>query len=281
MNAVRRVSYVFLCVVPLLNGVAVGVRAFRVPGIYQAVGGAYFAAIVASAWITGASAIVTGGQQERRLALAGGFLLLPSTLIALLWVGLGTPWQATPAENRLRFLVLMLGSIAVTAGFVMLAQAVREAGERVYSTLGTVFAGLAGAGYLVWTSFALGAYVMRVRHGEMPEAVHPISEVFESLQLNVCLLTYLATLTLVACMGQVRWLGRAATRAYVAANAALLIFLVLAAFSYPDPSVSNQPWYLQPGFVAGIPAVPWLMPYLLGVLLLRRAGRPSPGNTKA
>lgn len=281
MNAVRRVSYLFLCAVPLLNMVAVGVRAFRVPGAFQAVGAVYFAAICAAAWITGASAILARGQQERRIALAGGFLLLPSALIALLWVGLGTPWQATPTENRLRFLVLMLGSIAVTAGFVMVAQAVREAGERVYSTLGTVFASLAGAGYLVWTSFALGAYVMRVRHGEIPDAVRPISEVLESLQLNVCLLTYLATVTLAACMGQVRWLGRGATRAYVVANAILLLFLMLSAFSYPDPSANSQPWYLQPGFVAGIPAVPWLMPYLLGVVLLRRAGRPSPGISTA
>jgi len=280
MNAARRASYVFLCAVPLLNAVSVGVRAFRVPGIYQAVGVAYFAAIVVAAWITGASAMVKGTEQERRLAWAGGFLLLPSSLIALLWVGLGPPWQATPPENRLRYLVLMLGSIAVTAGFVMLGQAVREAGERIYSALGTVFAGLAGAGYLVWTSFLLGIYVLRVRQGAIPEAIHPISEIFESLQLNVCLLTYLSTFTLAVCMGQVRWLGRGATRAYVIANGALLIFLVFATFSYPDPSASSQPWYLQPGFVAGIPAVPWLMPYLLGVVLLRRAGRASVNSAR-
>ena len=31
MNTVRRVSYVFLCIVPFLSFVVVGVRAFRVP----------------------------------------------------------------------------------------------------------------------------------------------------------------------------------------------------------------------------------------------------------
>ena len=66
MNAARRASYVFLCAVPLLNAVSVGVRAFRVPGIYQAVGVAYFAAIVVAAWITGASAI---GKSELALEL--------------------------------------------------------------------------------------------------------------------------------------------------------------------------------------------------------------------
>ena len=28
----------------------------------------------------------------------------------------------------------------------------------------------------------------------------------------------------------------------------------------------------HPGFIAGIPAVPWIMPYLFGVVLLRRTG---------
>jgi len=50
MNTIRRVSYVFLCIVPFLNFVVVGVRAFRVSGVYQAVGVAYFAAIAIAAW---------------------------------------------------------------------------------------------------------------------------------------------------------------------------------------------------------------------------------------
>ncbi len=50
MNTVRRVSYVFLCIVPFLTFVVAGVRAFRVPGVYQAVGVAYFAAIAIAAW---------------------------------------------------------------------------------------------------------------------------------------------------------------------------------------------------------------------------------------
>jgi hypothetical protein len=57
MNAVRRVSYVFLCIVPFLNFVIVGVRALRVPGVFQAVGLAYFAAIAIAAWTLGARAV--------------------------------------------------------------------------------------------------------------------------------------------------------------------------------------------------------------------------------
>ena len=38
MNTVRRVGYVFLCIVPFFSFVVGGVRAFRVPGVYQAAG---------------------------------------------------------------------------------------------------------------------------------------------------------------------------------------------------------------------------------------------------
>jgi hypothetical protein len=149
MNIVRRVSYVFLCIVPFLNFAVVGVRAFRVPGVYQAVGVVYFAAMAIAAWTLGARAIIGSAERERRLALAGMLLIVSSTLVTLLWVGLGPPWEATPVENRMRYLVLLIDWIAVTGGFVVLEQALQEAGERFYSALGTALAILAGAAYLV------------------------------------------------------------------------------------------------------------------------------------
>src|SRR5439155_26069437 len=107
MNTVRRVSYVFLCLVPFLCFVVVGVRAFRVPGVYQAVGVAYFAAIAIAVWILSAGAIRTDVQNRRLLGLAGILLVTPFALVALLWVGLGGPWQANAAENQMRYLALI------------------------------------------------------------------------------------------------------------------------------------------------------------------------------
>src|SRR5438132_10102277 len=98
MNTVRRVSYVFLCIVPFLCFVVVGVRAFRVPGVYQAVGVAYFAAVAIAAWTLGARAIRADVQGRRLLGLAGTLFVTPFALVALLWVGLGGPCQATAHE---------------------------------------------------------------------------------------------------------------------------------------------------------------------------------------
>ena len=73
----RRLSYVFLCMVPVLAIIVAAVRALRVPGVYQAIGGLLFAAIVIAAWILGARAIRSGAEGEQRLALAGVFLIVP------------------------------------------------------------------------------------------------------------------------------------------------------------------------------------------------------------
>ena len=270
----RRVSYVFLCLVPFLLFPLVGVRALRIPGVYQTVGAVLFTAIIIAAWLLGVRAI-KGPEGRQRLALAGTFLLVPSTLFSLLWIGLASPGEATPVENRMRFLVLVVGSIAVTGGFVVLREALHEAGERVYSTLGSAANMLAGAAYLVWMSFTLGMVVVKVQAGQIPAAVRAVYDVYDILLFFACILTYLTTAAFAASLGRARWLGRGATRAYVIVSFVALLFLVLRGFSYPDLTASSTPWYLRPAFIAGIPAVPWIMPFLLGVVLLRRAGDES------
>jgi hypothetical protein len=279
MNTARRFSYVLLCCAPLLNFPIVGLRVFRVPGVCQAVGAAYFAALAFAAWTLGARAIASSAERERRLALAGMLLLVPSTLMALLWVGLGPPWEATAQENRMRYLVLLIDSVAVTAGLVVLEEALREAGERLLSTLGAALAILAGAAYLVWNCFFLGFYIVKTRRGEAPAAFASLSDSIDALIFIACVLTYLATLIFAACLGRIQWLGRGSTRAYVIANLFLLLLIVIKGVSFPDPTASSAPWYLNLAFIAGIPAVPWIMPYLFGVLLLRRAGENTVSNT--
>jgi hypothetical protein len=55
-------------------------------------------------------------------------------------------------------------------------------------------------------------------------------------------------------------------------NLVMLTLIMIKGLSYPDPTAKSAPWYLDLAFIAGIPAVPWIMPYLVGVILLRRAG---------
>lgn len=272
MNTARRVSYVFLCIVPFLCFVVVGVRAFRVPGVYQAAGVAYFAAIAIAAWTLGARAIRADAQDRRLLGLAGTLLVTSFALVALLWVGLGGPWQATPAENQMRYLVLIVMASAIAGGFVVLKEALSEAGERFYATLGFAAIMLSGPLYLIWNTFAFGAFFGKEHAGEVPAAIVSLGDTMDVLLFVAGFLTYLATLAFAASLGRVQWLGRGATRAFIIVSFVALLFLMIRGLQYPDPRALSTPWYTSPGFVVGIPAVPFIMPFLLGVVLLRRAG---------
>lgn len=272
MNTARRVSYVFLCLVPFLNFVVVGVRALRVPGVYQVAGVAYFAAIALAAWTLGARAIRADAQDRRLLGLAGTLLITSFALVSLLWVGLGGPWQATAAENQMRYLVLIVMATAIVGGFVVLREALREAGERFHATLGFAAIMLSGPLYLVWNTFAFATFFGKEHIGEVPPALIQLGDTTDVLLFVAAFLTYLATLAFAASLGRVQWLGRGATRAFMIVNGIALLFLVIRGLHYPDPRALSTPWYTNLGFVVGIPAVPFIMPFLLGVVLLRRAG---------
>ena len=235
MNTARRVSYVFLCIVPFLCFVVVGVRAFRVPGVYQAAGIVYFAAVALAAWTLGARAIRADAQDRRLLGLAGTLLITPFALVALLWVGLGGPWQATAAENQMRYLVLIVMATAIAGGFVVLKEALSEAGERFYSTLGFAAIMLSGPLYLLWNTFAFATFFGKEHTGEVPAAIVSLRDMTDVLLFVAGFLTYLATLAFAASLGRVQWLGRGAARAFMIVNGVALLFLVLRGLHYPDP----------------------------------------------
>ena len=73
-------------------------------------------------------------------------------------------------------------------------------------------------------------------------------------------------------MSRVRLLGRIPGLSYVTASAILVLLIVVRGLGFPEISAHTTPWYTRPGVIAGVPAIPWLMPTLLGVVLLRRAG---------
>lgn len=269
-----RASYFFLCVLPFLAIALAAVRALRTPGLHQVIGGAVFVLVAFSLWtLTSRARRAEASEEIRLVALAGSFLILPFALIALLWVGLGPPWQANAAENQMRYVVLVVIAGAVVVGLVVLKEALSVAGERCYSMLG--FAGilLAGPLYMIGETILLAAYAVRVRTGEVPPVFLSLSEWQDILLFFGGAFAYAATAAFAISLWQARWLGRGACWAFSAVSLIAMICLIARGLQFPDPAALSAPWWTVPGLIAGIPAMPFIIPGLFGAIALRRASR--------
>ena len=267
----RRFCYWFLLGIFIVAIVTCVIRPLRTSPFYQVIGVIQFAAMAVAAWILGARAIKSNGREPRLLALAGIFLITPFALLALLWVGLGPPWQATPPENQMRYLVLAAMSIAIVAGFVVLREALGAADKNASVGFATIL--LAGPLYLIFDAFGFGVATAKLHGGEIPPAFHDLNEVINMILFLAGALTYIAAAAFAVALGQAQWIGRGARRAFVIVSLIALLLLVIRGLHFPDPRALSAPWYTNPGFIVGIPAVPFIIPFLFGVVLLRRAGQ--------
>jgi len=268
----RRFSYWFLFAIFIVAIVIGAIRPLRVSPMYQVIGVIQFGAMAFAAWTLGARAITSTSRGPRFLALSGILLITPFALLALLWVGLGPPWQATPAENQMRYLVLTAMAIAIVVGFVVLREALGEADVKFRSSVGFATIMLAGPLYLLFDALAFGVSTARLHGGEVPSAFRDLNTAIDMILFLAGALTYIATAAFAVALGQARWLGRGAARAFMIISLVALLLLVIRGLHFPDPRALSTPWYTNPGFIVGIPAVPFIIPFLFGVVLLRRAG---------
>lgn len=262
----KRAAYVVLCILPFLVLPLAGIRELRVPGLHSALGGLLFAILAVATWFLARS----GGAPENdpRLRFGGILLLVPIALIGLLWVGLGTPWDATVAENKSRYAALLAMSIAVAAGFHLLGDALRDSGEKLFAPCAVVLGLLSGSAYVVWTSFQLGDFALNLASGARAPGAAAMNNVFDALLFAAGALAYLATACLAGALGRLGRLGPVASHVYLALNLLALALLLRRGVSFPTPGSGPEAWYMTPGFIVGVPAMPWILPYFLGVRVL-------------
>ncbi|HYL91841.1 MAG TPA: hypothetical protein VEW69_01655 [Alphaproteobacteria bacterium] len=257
----------------ILITVTFGLRVPFVQNNYHALAVIQFAVICLAAWRVGVWAMRNDGDDRRRLAVAGALLITPWILFSFL-AGFGRPDQANHAENLLRYEVLFLCAIAIGSGMLVLREALSVAGERFYSVIGFGAIMLATPLYLVWAAILIEAHYARLAGStEVFAGIPPLLEMSDILLFFGGVLTYLATAAFAAALQRMQWLGRAAGRAFVTLSLFAALCLVNRGLQFPDPRVVFMHGYMIPGYVAGIPAIPWIMPFLLGAVLLRRAGQ--------
>ncbi len=104
----------------------------------------------------------------------------------------------------------------------------------------------------------------------------PLGNTSDVLLFFAGLMTYVATAFYALSFARQGWLGPIKAWIMVVIAAAAIIGLIARGLQYPDLS---ENWYTVPGMVVGIPAIPWLMPYMLGVSALFRAATPAAVST--
>ncbi|WP_324680606.1 amidohydrolase family protein [Hymenobacter sp. GOD-10R] len=229
-----------------------------------------------------AAAWVLGGHQSRRLAadrrqlVLGATLLLAPWLLLSLFAGMGPPpadpagWVATAVEQQLRYTLLILCGVLLVAGFVLLGAWLRRAGENTYTLLGLTALLLATPLFIVnmayWGTFLLDSFRLVVATGsaQRPDWYKPMRDLMNLLGAVAVALQYATAIAFTAALHRVGWCRPTASRWLMGLSGTALVLSVLPA-AVPVPLAIAS-------YVVSIPAVPFLIPYWLSLLLLRRAG---------
>ncbi len=268
----RRTSYAVLCFSLALVIVVGVVPATYAPGVYWAVAIVQLALIGFAAWNVGLSAVRVDSDERRWLAAAGGLLILPWALFSFL-PGVGPPPAATAPQNELRYALLLINAAAIGGGMIVLREALSAAGERFYSTLGFAAVLMASPLYLVWAAILIYVSFVKATVGaQLPPELRTLGELSEFLLGPACLLTYVATALFATSLGRAKRLGHRASRAFMIVSSVAVLFIAISILQFREVKAATMHWYDVPGAVATIPFVSWIMPVMLGVVLLRRAG---------
>lgn len=117
-----------------------------------------------------------------------------------------------------------------------------------------------------WSSFLVELFRTLVASAteNMPEWYLPIRKQFGFISVIEVALTYLATAAFAASLKTAGWFRKTPSRIYIAISLLGFLLIALSTFS-PDPIATI-------GFILSIPAVPFIMPYIMGINLMRQAG---------
>lgn len=278
LSAVRRASLVFLYVIPFL---VLPMLAYR-PGklaLYVIAWGTQTLLITGAIWILAGNS-VNSAKSSNRVLLFPGILLIACDSSASLGAYMGPPpwppaasWVATLDDQHMRYVALLVAGLLSWAGFGLLTARLREAGERTYSVLGLSVTAISTPLFILFNLAALTVYDMQAAQaassGRAPEWSRPLVAL-SLVWLGVyAVLTHLAVALYATALANVGLLGKFGRSFFV-------ILGTIAAVSALVAVGAGSSTLKEAFFPFMIPAVPLILPYLMGVSIVRRAGDSTP-----
>lgn len=216
-----------------------------------------------------------GAFPQRVLGAAAALLLASGTVLSLGW-NMGPPptggqFLATRLDQQLRYAALLVGALLSLGGLTILRSSLRQTGEQVWSSLGYSSALLSTVLFaVVNAAVQIGFEAVRQASstGRDPSWVEPFRNYFTSLTVLWAVLAYLATAGYAVALRRTGRMGNVTSWLFVGVS---VVAVVLVPFFPLMPST-----LALPGFILSIPAVPYFMPYWMGVNLASRTGEEDP-----
>lgn len=234
--------------------------------------------MLAASWILGVRNI-TSYNKEKKYIAAGGLLLISPWIFYSIFAGMGAPpetyakWVSSAFEQQVRYSFLITGGILLTLGFAVLREISKNTSGDFFSLLGFTAVAIAVTLFILnmgyWHSFVLETFKTKEASllNKLPEWYQPVKKIFLVISIVEVSLTYLATAAFAASLQSAGWLKKGPSRLYIIIS--LLAFVLVVSYGfYPDIIVTNG----FPFYPFMIPAIPFALPYYIGVNLLKITG---------
>ncbi len=269
------ISYIYLLLVPFVAaglGFGVGHVSYK---LYLPIWLLNVVLMTLASWVLGLHVIRQKDKEESDLGTAAFFLIIPWILISM-FAGLGPPpetaaeWTATAQEQQLRYFMLVVSGVFIAFGFVGLRNGLKTKGDSFYSSLGLIAILIAIPLFIInmlyWGFYLTELFKIQTTNNttNFPEWFLPVRELFGSISVIEVALTYFATFAVALSMKKVGWLNKTSSFFYILFSLLAFLMAILSAFFTETFKI--------PGFAVSIPAFPFLMPYFIGVNLLRKVG---------
>jgi len=273
-RASKSISYIYLLLVPIVTFVlafAIGHVSYK---FYLPIWLLNVSLMIMACWSLGLHVIRLKNEEESKLARTAFFLVVPWILISM-FAGIGPPphtsaeWTATAKEQQVRYFMLVICGVFAAFGFVGLRDMLKRKGENFYSLLSLaaiqIVLPLFIINMLFWGFYITELFKIHtiVNKTDFPEWFLPTYQLFVLIAITEAALTYFATFLIVLALRKLNWLSKTSSSFYILFSLLAFVLIILAAFF---------PAIFQVGAALAVPAFPLVMPYLIGVNLLRQVG---------
>ncbi|WP_304132423.1 hypothetical protein [Ignavibacterium album] len=272
-RALNTAGYIYLLLVPFFAGVlgfGVGHVSYK---IYIPVWILNVIIMLIAAWFTGLNIIRFKNEEQSHLAKAAFFLIVPWILISM-FAGLGPPpenaidWTLTSTEQQIRYSMLVVAGLFLLLGIAVLKDRLKKKGESFYSLLALISILITIPLFIInmlyWGFYLTELFRIQTEKNilSFPDWFLPVRQLFGVISAIEVSLTYVTVILIAASMKKVGLLNNRSNALYMLFSITALIIMILSVFLTET--------FKTAGFAVSIPAVPFLMPYIIGVNLLKK-----------